>query len=222
MSTVEPIAIVGIGCRLPGGVRSPDDLWDLLAGSVDAITEVPTDSWHLPAVYHPDPSKSGRMNTRCGGFLDNIDRFDEQFFGISPREATPADPQQRLLLEVAYEAAEDAGLTLAALAGTRAGVYVGISSFDYSFLQNDRAIIDAYTNLGSALCIAANRISYFFNLLGPSLAVDIACSSSLVAVDLACQSIWNGNIELAFAAGVNVILRPESTIACSKASMLSP
>jgi acyl transferase domain-containing protein len=212
MSTVEPIAIVGIGCRLPGGVRSPDDLWDLLAGSVDAITEVPKDRWHLPAVYHPDPSKSGRMNTRCGGFLDNIDRFDEQFFGISPREATPADPQQRLLLEVAYEAAEDAGLTLAALAGTRAGVYVGISSFDYSFLQNDRAIIDAYTNLGSALCIAANRISYFFNLLGPSLAVDTACSSSLVAVDLACQSIWNGNIELAFAAGVNVILRPEASI----------
>jgi acyl transferase domain-containing protein/acyl carrier protein/phospholipid N-methyltransferase len=223
MSAVEPIAIVGIGCRLPGGVRSADDLWDLLAGGVDAITEVPKDRWHLPAVYHPDPSKPGRMNTRWGGFLDHIDRFDAQFFGISPREAAPADPQQRLLLEVAYEAVEDAGLTLASLAGKRAGVYVGISSFEYSSLQiNDRATIDAYTNIGSALCITANRISYFFNLIGPSLAVDTACSSSLVAVDWACQSIWSGNIELAFVAGVNVILRPEGTIGFSKASMLAP
>ena len=124
------------------------------------------------------------MNSRWGGFLDHIDRFDAQFFGISPREAAPADPQQRLLLEVAYEAVEDAGLTLASLAGKRAGVYVGISSYDYGSLQldsDDRAGIDAYTNLGSALCIAANRISYFFNLVGPSLAVDTACSSSLVA-----------------------------------------
>ena len=118
-------------------------------------------------MYHPDPRKPGRMNTRWGGFLDQIDRFDAQFFGISPREAERADPQQRLLLEVAYHAVEDAGLTLAALAGKRASVYVGICSWDYSFLQlnsESRAAIDAYTNLGSSLCIAANRISYFFNL----------------------------------------------------------
>jgi acyl transferase domain-containing protein len=223
MSAVEPIAIVGIGCRLPGGVRNPDDLWNLLANGVDAITEIPKERWLLPPIYHPDAAKPGRMNTRWGGFLDHIDRFDAQFFGISPREAAPADPQQRLLLEVAYEAAEDAGLTLASLAGKRAGVYVGISSFDYGSLQLiDRATIDAYTNLGSALCIAANRISYFFNLVGPSVAVDTACSSSLVATDLACQSIWNGNSELAFAAGVNVILRPELSIGFSKALMLAP
>jgi acyl transferase domain-containing protein len=107
MSAVEPIAIVGIGCRLPGGVRNPDDLWNLLANGVDAITEIPKERWLLPPIYHPDAAKPGRMNTSWGGFLDHIDRFDAQFFGISPREAAPADPQQRLLLEVAYEAAED-------------------------------------------------------------------------------------------------------------------
>jgi acyl transferase domain-containing protein len=200
-------------------------LWRLLADGADAITEVPNDRWHLQSTYHPDPARPGRMNTRWGGFLDHIDRFDTQFFGISPREAALMDPQQRLLLEVSYEAAEDAGLTLASLAGKRAGVYVGISTFDYATLQLDshgRTSIDAYTTLGGMLCIAANRISYFFNLVGPSLAVDSACSSSLVAVDLACRSIWNGQSELAFAAGVNAMLRPEPTIGAAKALMLSP
>ncbi len=223
MRAVEPIAIVGIGCRLPGGVRSPDDLWILLTNGIDAVAEVPKDRWLASAMYHPDPARPGRMNTRWGGFLDHIDHFDAQFFGISPREAAPADPQQRLLLEVAYEATEDAGITMTSLAGKRAGVYVGIGSYDYGIMQmSDRAAIDAYTNHGSSLCIAANRISYFFNLIGPSLAVDTACSSSLVAVDLACHSIWNGDIELAFAAGVNVIARPHATVGFSKASMLSP
>src|SRR5919108_84539 len=225
MSGIEPIAIIGIGCRLPGGVRSPDDLWTLLAGGVNGVVEVPDDRWNLTATYHPDSSRPGRANTRWGGFLDEIDRFDAQFFGISPREAEPADPQQRLLLEVAYHVVEDAGLTLAALANRRASVYVGICSWDYSILQlmpEARAGIDAYTNLGSSLCIAANRISYFFNLVGPSLAVDTACSSSLVATHLGCRSIWNGETELAFVGGVNLMLRPELTIGFSKASMLSP
>jgi acyl transferase domain-containing protein/NADPH:quinone reductase-like Zn-dependent oxidoreductase/short-subunit dehydrogenase/acyl carrier protein len=224
MKAVEPVAIIGIGCRMPGGVRNPDDLWELLTGGVDAITEVPKERWHLPAVYHPDPSRPGRTNSRWGGFLDHIDRFDAQFFGISPREAGAADPQQRLLLEVAYEAVEDAGLTLSSLDGKRAAVHVGISGYDYGALQltsNVRTSIDAYTNLGLALCIAANRISYFFNLIGPSLAVDTACSSALVATHLACQDIWSGESELAFAAGVNVIFRPEPTIGFSQASMLS-
>ncbi|MGA7487759.1 MAG: SDR family NAD(P)-dependent oxidoreductase [Xanthobacteraceae bacterium] len=223
--SVEPIAIVGIGCRLPGGVRSPDDLWNLLVAGTDAVVEVPEERWHLPAMYHPDPTKRGRMSTRWGGFLDQVDRFDAQFFGISPREAELADPQQRLLLEVAYHAVEDAGLTLTSLAGKRASVYIGICSWDYSFLQlnsESRAAIDAYTNVGSSLCIAANRISYFFNLRGPSLAVDTACSSSLVATHLGCRSIWNGESELAFVGGVNLTLRPELTIGFSKASMLSP
>lgn len=225
MSDVEPIAIVGIGCRLPGAVRNPEDLWNLLVGGVDAVVEVPEERWRLPATYHPDPGKPGRMNTRWGGFLDQVDRFDAQFFGISPREAELADPQQRLLLEVAYHAVEDAGLSLASLAGKRVGVYIGICSWDYSFLQlnsESRAAIDAYTNVGSSLCIAANRISYFFNLVGPSLSVDTACSSSLVATHLGCRSIWNGETELAFVGGVNLTLRPELTIGFSKASMLSP
>ncbi|MGA7426127.1 MAG: SDR family NAD(P)-dependent oxidoreductase [Rhodoplanes sp.] len=225
MSTVEPIAIIGIGCRFPGGVKNTDDLWKLLADGVDAVVEVPEERWHLPALYHPDPVRPGRANTRWGGFLDQINRFDAQFFGISPREAELADPQQRLLLEVAYHAVEDAGLTLDALAGTRASVYVGICSWDYSFLQlnsESRAAIGPYTNLGSSLCIAANRISYFFNLAGPSLAVDTACSSSLVATHLGCRSIWNGESELVFVGGVNLTLRPELTIGFAKASMLSP
>jgi acyl transferase domain-containing protein/acyl carrier protein len=223
MSSVEPIAIIGIGCRLPGGVKSPDDLWALLVNGVDAITEVPEDRWHLSAVYHPDLSKPSRINTRFGAFLEHIDRFDAAFFGISPREATAADPQQRLLLEVSYHAAEDAGLTLSSLSGTKTGVYVGISGYDYGLIQlNDRARLDAYSNLGTTLSIAANRVSYFFNLTGPSLAVDTACSSSLVAVDLACHGIWRGDIKLAFAAGVNVILRPEVSMGFSKAGMLAP
>jgi acyl transferase domain-containing protein/NADPH:quinone reductase-like Zn-dependent oxidoreductase/short-subunit dehydrogenase/acyl carrier protein len=225
MSTVEPIAIIGIGCRLPGGVRSADDLWQLLTAGTDAVVEVPEERWYSPAIYHPDPAKPGRMSTRWGGFLDRIDRFDAQFFGVTPREAELADPQQRLLLEVAYHAVEDAGLTLDALAGKRASVYIGICSWDYSFLQlnsESRAAIGPYTNVGSSLCIAANRISYFFNLVGPSLSVDTACSSSLVATHLGCRSIWNGESELAFVGGVNLTLRPELTIGFSKASMLSP
>jgi acyl transferase domain-containing protein/NADPH:quinone reductase-like Zn-dependent oxidoreductase/short-subunit dehydrogenase/ubiquinone/menaquinone biosynthesis C-methylase UbiE/acyl carrier protein len=225
MSAVEPIAIVGIGCRLPGGVRNPDDLWKLLATGTDAVVEVPEERWHIPATYHPDPRRPGRMNTRWGGFLDHIDHFDAQFFGISPREAELADPQQRLLLEVAYHAVEDAGLTLPALANKRASVHIGICSWDYSFLQlnsESRPAIDAYTNVGSSLCIAANRISYFFNLQGPSLVVDTACSSSLVATHLGCRGIWSGESELAFVGGVNLTLRPELTIGFSKASMLSP
>ena len=224
MGGVEPIAIVGIGCRLPGGVKSPDDLWKLLRDGVDAITEVPNERWY-PSVYHPDPVRPGRMNSRWGGFLDHVDRFDAEFFGISPREAALADPQQRIMLEVAYEAVEDAGLTLPALENKRASVYVGISTFDYGAMQfdsQDRSAIDAYTSLGAALSIVANRISYFFNLVGPSLAVDTACSSSLVATDLACRSIWNDDCELAFAAGINLMLRPEVGIGHSKAAMLSP
>src|SRR5262249_44866476 len=222
MSSVEPIAIVGIGCRFPGGVKNPDDLWKLLTNGVDAVTEVPKDRWNLAALYHPDPSKRGCMYSRWGGFIDHVDRFDANFFGINPREAAAADPQQRLLLELAYEAVEDAGMTVESLAGRRAAVHVGICGFDYATLQiNDRASIDAYSNLGSALCIAANRISYFFNLVGPSLAVDTACSSSLIATHLGCQSIWNSESELSLVAGVNLILRAEGTIGCSKAAMLS-
>jgi acyl transferase domain-containing protein len=140
MNSVEPIAIVGIGCRFPGGVKNPDDLWKLLTNGVDAVTEVPKDRWNLAALYHPDPSKRGCMYSRWGGFIDNVDRFDANFFGINRREAAAADPQQRLLLELAYEAVEDAGMTVESLSGRCAAMYVGICGFDYATLQiNDRA-----------------------------------------------------------------------------------
>lgn len=225
MNPKESIAIVGLGCRFPGGVNNPNTLWKLLVDRVDAISEVPADRWHLPSFYHPDAAKPGRTYSRWGGFLQNVDEFDAQFFGISPREAAKADPQQRLLLEVAYEALEDAGIPPDRIAGTRGGVFIGISTYDYGAMQaslRERSGIDAYTNLGSALSIAANRISYLFDLHGPSMAVDTACSSSLVATHLACQSIWNGDSELAFIGGVNLTLRPEGTIGFSKASMLAP
>jgi acyl transferase domain-containing protein/acyl carrier protein len=224
MIAKEPIAIIGIGCRLPGGVRNPDDLWKVLVAGVDAITDIPEDRWLLPAMYHPDPTRPGRTYSRWGGFVDEVDKFDAQFFDVSPREAGALDPQHRWLLEVTYQAVEDAGLSLAALNGKRAGVYIGASTLDYGgmILLNDFATIDAYSAFGANLWGAPNRISYFFNLVGPSLAVDSACSSSLVAAHLGCQSIWNGESEIAFVGGVNLILRPETYIATSKASMLSP
>ena len=223
--TLEPVAIVGMSCRFPGGANSPDGLWQLLTNGISAISEVPPDRWHLPRFYHPDPSIPGRSYARWGGFIEDVEGFDARFFGISPREAAKADPQQRLMLEVAYAALEDAGISLENIAGTNSGVFVGISTYDYGGMQSSLSEItgiDAYTNLGSALCIAANRISYFLNLHGPSLAVDTACSSSLVAVHLACQSIWNNECEMALAGGVNLMLRPEGFVGFSKAAMLAP
>jgi acyl transferase domain-containing protein len=221
----NPIAIIGIGCRFPGGANNPQDFWKILSQGVNAITHVPPDRWQISSFYNPDPAKPGKTYVRFGGFIRDIDKFDGGFFGISPREASRMDPQQRLLLEVAYEALEDGGLAPEGHAGSNTGVFVGISTCDYGGIQassNERRFINAYTNLGLGMCIAANRISYLFDFHGPSFAVDTACSSSLVAVHLACQSIWNGECEIALTGGVNAILRPEGTIGFSKASMLSP
>ncbi|WP_414581134.1 SDR family NAD(P)-dependent oxidoreductase [Scytonema sp. PCC 10023] len=221
----EPIAIIGIGCRFPGGANSPEAFWKLLQEGVDAITEVPADRWNVDTLYDPDIAKPGKIRTRWGGFVDKIDSFDAEFFGISPREASSMDPQQRQLLEVAWEALEDGGQVPENLAGSKTGVFIGISGSDYHDIQlgvSNRDSINAYTNLGGVNCITANRISYILDLKGPSMAVDTACSSALVAVHLACQSIWNGESALAIAGGVNAILKPEGTIGFSKASMLSP
>jgi acyl transferase domain-containing protein/acyl carrier protein len=221
----EPIAIIGIGCRFPGGANDPAQFWRLLHDGVDAISDVPEDRWHVRAFYDPEPGKPGKTYIRQGGFISGIDQFDAPFFGMSPREATRADPQQRILMEVAYQAIEDAGIAPERIAGTNTGVFIGIATLDYGGIQastTERHSINAYTNLGLALCIAANRLSYLFDLHGPSLAVDTACSSSLVATHLACQSIWNGECDIALTGGVNLILRPEGTIGFSKASMLSP
>ncbi|OBK83987.1 type I polyketide synthase [Mycolicibacter sinensis] len=218
----EPIAIVGIGCRFPGA-DGPDAFWRLLSGGVDATSEVPADRWDVDAFYSPDPSVPGTAVTRRGGFLGQVDQFDFQFFGISPRESAQMDPQQRLLLEVAWEALEDAGQVPDALAGSRTGVFVGISTNDYGFLRlGQPQLVDAYTGTGNALSIAANRLSYTFDFHGPSLSVDTACSSSLVAVDLACRSLRDGECSMALAAGVNVILSPALAINFSKARVMAP
>jgi acyl transferase domain-containing protein len=221
----EPIAIIGIGCRFPGGADDPDSFWKLLEEGVDAITEVPADRWNVRAFYDPDPGKPGKTQARWGGFVAGIDRFDPQFFGISPREAARMDPQQRLLLETAWEAIEDGGQTLERLRGSRTAVFVGISSWDYSLLQtgaHDLTIFDVYSNTGGSLSIAANRISYCLDLRGPSAAVDTACSSALVAVHLACRSIWEEGCSLALAGGVNALLMPDWYVGFSRLNMLSP
>jgi amino acid adenylation domain-containing protein/thioester reductase-like protein len=219
--TKEPIAIIGLSCRFPGA-PTPNAFWELLRNGVDAISEVPSDRWDVDA-YHSESPDPGKITTRFGGFLNDVDLFDPHFFGISPREAARMDPQQRLLLEVSWEALENAWIPPHSLAGTRTGVFVGISSSDYSRLQfNDPELIDAYAGTGNAHSIAANRLSYVFDLRGPSMAVDTACSSSLVSVHLACQSLRNGESDVALAGGVNLILTPELTITFSQARMLSP
>jgi acyl transferase domain-containing protein/predicted amino acid dehydrogenase/short-subunit dehydrogenase len=219
----EPIAIVGMACRFPGRVNDPAAFWELLRGGVDAITEVPPERWNASRFYHPNAAAPGRMVSRWGGFVDNVNAFDAAFFGIAPREAARIDPQQRWLAEVAWEAIEDAGLPVEQLAGTRTGVFVGISHSDYPMLhRNDIRAIDGYSNIGSALSIAANRLSYLFNLRGPSFAVDTACSSGLVALHLAARSLASGECDYAIVGGTNALLNPGSSVGFSQAHMLSP
>jgi acyl transferase domain-containing protein/acyl carrier protein len=219
---LEPIAIIGIGCRFPGS-SGPDEFWNSIHDGRDEITEVPADRFNLDEVYDPDPTVPGKVCTRWGGFVDQVDKFDPQFFGISPREAARMDPQQRLLLEVAFEALEDAGQAPEKLAGGNTGVFVGISNNDYGRTQfSDFSRIDAYAGTGNALSIAANRISYLLDFRGPSIAIDTACSSSLVAVHLACASLRNGESTLAVAGGVNLILSPAITMNFTKAGVMAP
>ncbi len=220
----DPIAIVGMGCRYPGGAITPDAYWQLLREGRDAIREVPAERWNIDEWYDADPDAPARMSARAGGFLDEVSGFDPAFFGISPREALTMDPQQRLLLEVAWEALENAGISPASLHGTQSGVFVGICNSDHfnRLLQRGPESIDAYVASGSAHSVAAGRIAYFLGLQGPALSIDTACSSSLVALHAACASLRNGEAGLALAAGVNVMCSPETTIALSKAHMLAP
>ncbi|HEX3641760.1 MAG TPA: beta-ketoacyl synthase N-terminal-like domain-containing protein, partial [Ktedonobacteraceae bacterium] len=221
ISTNDAIAIIGLGCRFPG-TNNPDEFWQLLHDGIDAISEVPSNRWDLQKFYNPDRGIPGKMNTRWGGFITDVEMFDPYFFGISPREAAGMDPQQRLLLEVAWETLENAGQAPEKLAGSQTGVFIGISSNDYARLQfQDLRHIDAYAGTGNAHSIAANRLSYVLDLRGPSTAIDTACSSSLLAVHQACQSLRNGECDLALAGGVNLILSPELTVTFSQAHMMS-
>ena len=220
----EPIAIVGLGCRLPGGATDAASYWDILRDGKDVVGEVPADRWDVEAYYDPDPSRAGKARTKSGGFLDNIDEFDPGFFGISPREATGLDPQQRLLLEVAWEALENAAVPPDTLDGSLTGVFVGITSMDYAnrIDVTDPARSDIYLATGTALNAAAGRVSFTLGLQGPCMAIDTACSSSLVAIHTACQSLRNRESDLALAGGVNAILSPEPFVLISKWGMLSP
>lgn len=224
--TRKPLAIVGIGCRFPGGADSPDDFWNLLCSGTDATRVVPETRWNAAKYYDPNPAKVGKMVTRRGGFLSEIDKFDPQFFGISPREANLLDPQQRLMLQATWEALEDGGLPADKLAGTDVGVFIGGFTLDYQLLQNQgrtsRYRFKTHSATGMMMTMLANRISYTFDFRGPSMTVDTACSSSLVAVHLAAQSIWNGECDLALAGGVNIMVGPNTAIAESKSGFLSP
>ncbi|HEX2911384.1 MAG TPA: GNAT family N-acetyltransferase, partial [Chloroflexia bacterium] len=219
---LEPIAIVGMSCRFPGA-ENLAEFWQLLSGGEEALGEIPPERWDIELFYDPDPTAPGKMISRRGGFLKNIDRFDPFFFGISPHEAPQTDPRQRLLLETAWEALEDAGIAPDSLSGSQAGVYIADLNADYgSLLFNDFGRIDAYSGPGAANSVLANRLSYFLNLHGPSMAIDTACSGSLVALHLACHSLRSGESALALVGGVNVILRPDASIFFSKARALSP
>ncbi|MFB6888771.1 type I polyketide synthase [Kitasatospora sp. NPDC056327] len=213
----EPIAVVGVGCRFPGGANGPDAYWELLAAGTDTIGEVPPDRWDVEEFYDERPRTPGRHSSRWGGFLDHIDRFDHEFFGISRREAVSMDPQQRLVLEVAWEALENAGQAPHALAGSRTGVFLGICSNDYAgLLFREPEDITAHAGTGIAHSIASGRLSYLLDLRGPSVSVDTACSSSLVAVHQACQNLRLGECDLAMAGGVNAVISPDAAISFSQ------
>ncbi|NET25423.1 type I polyketide synthase [Okeania sp. SIO1I7] len=219
----EPIAIIGMGCRLPGGASTPEAFWELLQNGVDTITEVPPDRWPISKYYDSDPTTPGKIYTRYGAFVEQIQEFDASFFGISPKEAIHLDPQQRLLLEVTWEALEHSATNPQKLMETQTGVFIGISSNDYfqNILSQGIEKIDAYSGLGNGNSIASGRISYILGLKGPSLAVDTACSSSLISTHLACSSLRNRECNLALAGGVHLLMSPEITINYCKAKMLS-
>ncbi len=217
----EPIAIVGLGCRLPAA-RNIEMLWGLLAAGGDAVTEIPPERWDIERYFAPEIATDGKMNCRHGGFIEEIDMFDARFFGISPFEAARMDPQQRIVLEVTWQALEDAGLTRARMRGTPTAVCVGVATNDYGLLQlksGERG--GPFSGTGVAPSIVANRVSYVLDLTGPSLAVDTACSSSLTATHLACQSIWNGEAAMAIAGGVNLLLVPEISVTMAQLGVLS-
>nr|AXM42950.1 polyketide synthase [Myxococcus fulvus] len=223
----EPIAIIGMACRMPGGANSPEALWEMLREGRDAIVEVPADRWPVDDYFDPDPNAEGKMYTRWGGFLKGVrlDELDARFFGIAPREAASMDPQQRLMLEVTWEALANAGQAPERIANSLTGVFVGVMLNDYAQLQAhqaDPALLDAYLALGNDTSFMAGRLSYILGAQGPSMAVNTACSASLVTVHLACQSLRAREANMAIAGGVNVMLAPDGHIVSSRLRSQSP
>ena len=223
LTALEPIAVVGMACRFPGGAN-PDEFWDFLARGGDAVREIPAERWDIDVHYDPDPDAKGKMYTRCGAFISDFDQFSAAFFGISPREAQYMDPQQRQLLEVHWEALENAGIVPQRLSAQQVGVFVGIGTTDYGDLQAALGPMgsDAYNGTGGSHAAAAGRLSYLLGVRGPSLAVDTACSSSLVTVHLAMMSLRGGESDIALASGITLNFAPEVFVSLCKARMLSP
>ncbi len=220
---VEPVAIIGIGCRFPGGVSSPEQFWEFLQQGGDGIVEIPADRWDVERFYAANPEVPGKSYSRWGGFLDNVAGFDPAFFTISPREAQQMDPRQRLLLETAWEALEHAGCAADSLSGSSTGVFIGHMAGDYHALHATQLeAIGSYVSTGVLDSLLANRLSYTLNLQGPSLAVDTACSSALTALYLASQSLRTGECDTALVGGINLMLSPDMQVMGAKAGILSP
>lgn len=220
----EPIAVIGIACRFPTTANTPETFWELLAKGMDAVTEIPTHRWDMNNFYSENTDEPGKMYTKYGAFLDNVDQFDNEFFAITPREAENMDPQQRILLEVCYQALENAGVNIDRLNNSNTGVFIGISNWDYAranAANNDYTKIQQYSFTGSAFSTAAGRISYLFGLQGPNYPIDTACSSSLVAVHSAVQSLRTRESDMAMAGGINLLLTPDAFIASCKLNALS-
>jgi acyl transferase domain-containing protein len=221
---VEPIAIIGMGCRLPGGSTTPERFWELLRDGKDAVTEIPRDRFDIDPYYDPTPGIPGKTHTRYGAFVDGITEMDPVFSGVAPKNAASIDPQHRLFAAVCWAAIEDAGIPPLSLDGTLTGVFVGMWSVEYWHRLASRSIeeLDGQMVGGNLHCMASGAISYLLGLRGPSLSLDTACSSSMVAVDLAIQSLRSGASDLAIAGGTNVILGPENYVSFSGMQVLSP
>ncbi|AMC50337.1 polyketide synthase [Mycobacterium tuberculosis variant bovis BCG] len=218
---VTPVAVIGMGCRLPGGIDSPDRLWEALLRGDDLVTEIPADRWDIDEYYDPEPGVPGRTDCKWGAYLDNVGDFDPEFFGIGEKEAIAIDPQHRLLLETSWEAMEHGGLTPNQMA-SRTGVFVGLVHTDYILVHADNQTFEGpYGNTGTNACFASGRVAYAMGLQGPAITVDTACSSGLTAIHLACRSLHDGESDIALAGGVYVMLEPRRFASGSALGMLS-
>ena len=220
---VTPVAVVGMGCRLPGGIDSPEGLWEALLRGDDLVTEVPADRWDADEYYDPEPGVPGRTVCKWGSYLNDVADFDPEFFGINEKEATAMDPQHRLLLQASWEAMEHGGLTREALAAVRTGVFVGLMHDDYQFVHADAQTLDGpYGYLGTSFAMGSGRIAHAMGLRGPAMTVDTACSSGLTAIHLACRSLHDGESDIALAGGASLMFEPRMVASGSAFGMLSP